>query len=165
MRIPQERQPVVALRHISKTFGGVRALDDVGLTIRRGEVHGLLGENGSGKSTLIKILSGFHAAEEGGALEINGRPVSLPLHPGQFRSLGMSFVHQDLGLVRSLSVVENLVVGDLASKSRWRLSWARERHSAQGTFDSFGLKLDPRAKVADLRPTDRALLAIVRAVE
>ena len=160
-----EHQPVVALRHISKTFGGVRALHDVDLTIRRGEVHGLLGENGSGKSTLIKILSGFYAADRGGELEINGRPVSLPLHPGQFRSLGMSFVHQDLGLVRSLSVVENLLVGDLTSHRSWRISWARERRRAQETFGSFGLKLDPRAKVSDLRPTDRALLAIVRAIE
>src|SRR3954469_9565968 len=161
----QEHQQVLALEHISKTFGGVRALHDVDLTIRRGEVHGLLGENGSGKSTLIKILAGFHAPDGGGALEINGRPVSLPLTPGQFRRLGMSFVHQDLGLVGALSVVENLVVGDLASRRRWRLSWARERRRAQETFKSFGLKLDPSAKVSDLRPTDRALLAIVRAVE
>jgi ribose transport system ATP-binding protein len=94
-----EHPPVVALRHISKTFGAVRALDDVDLTIRRGEVHGLLGENGSGKSTLIKVLSGFYTPDRGSELEINGRPVSLPLYPGQFRSLGMSFVHQDLGLV------------------------------------------------------------------
>src|SRR3954471_8378165 len=146
-------QPVVALRNISKTFGGVRALDAVNLTIRRGEVHGLLGENGSGKSTLIKILSGFHAADGGGELEINGRPIPLPLDPGQFRRLGMSFVHQDLGLVRTLSVLENLLVGELTSQRRWRLSWARERRRAQETFESFGLKLDPRAKVSDLRPT------------
>jgi ribose transport system ATP-binding protein len=156
--------PVVALRHISKTFEGVRALHDVELTIRRGEVHGLLGENGSGKSTLIKILSGYHAPDRGGALEINGRPVTLPLRPGQFRRLGMSFVHQDLGLVDSLSVVENLLVGDLTSTRSWRLSWARERRRARETFESFGLDIDPRAHVSDLRPTDRALLAIVRAV-
>lgn len=161
----RHEQPVVALRRISKTFGGVRALHDVDLTIRRGEVHGLLGENGSGKSTLVKILSGFHSPDGGGELEINGRPVTLPLHPGQFRSLGMSFVHQDLGLVPSLSVVENLLVGDLTSQRSWRLSWPRERRRAQEVFASFGLKLDPRAKVSDLRPTDRALLAIVRAVE
>jgi ribose transport system ATP-binding protein len=160
-----EHQPVVALRRISKTFGGVRALHDVDLTIRRGEVHGLLGENGSGKSTLVKILSGFHVPDGGGELEINGRSVSLPLHPGQFRSLGMSFVHQELGLVPSLSVVENFLVGDLTSHRSWRLSWAGERRRAQETLKSFGLKLDPRAKVSDLRPTDRALLAIVRAVE
>jgi ribose transport system ATP-binding protein len=160
-----EHQPVVALRRISKTFAGVRVLQDVDLTIRRGEVHGLLGENGSGKSTLVKILSGFHAPDGGGELEINGRSVSLPVQPGQFRSLGMSFVHQDLGLVPSLTVVENLLVGDLTSQRSWRLSWARERRRAQETFESFGLELDPRAKVSDLRPTERALLAIVRAVE
>jgi ribose transport system ATP-binding protein len=163
--VTHAQQQVVALRRISKTFGGVRALHDVDLTIRRGEVHGLLGENGSGKSTLIKILSGFHAPDGGGSLEINGRPISLPLDPGQFRRLGMSFVHQDLGLVGALSVVENLVVGELASQRRWRLSWARERRRAQETFKSFGLELDPSAKVSDLSPTDRALLAIVRAVE
>jgi ribose transport system ATP-binding protein len=161
----RHEQPVVALRRISKTFGGVRALHDVDLTIRRGEVHGLLGENGSGKSTLVKILSGFHAPDGGGELKVNGRSVTLPLHPGQFRSLGMSFVHQDLGLVPSLSVVENLLVGDLTSRRSWRLSWPRERRRAQEIFRSFGLRLDPRAKVSDLRPTDRALLAIVRAVE
>ena len=157
--------PVVALRNISKTFVGVRALDEVEFTIRRGEIHGLLGENGSGKSTLIKILSGFHAPDGGGELEINGRPVSLPLRPGQFRSLGMSFVHQDLGLVPSLSVLENLLVGNLTETQSWRLSWGRERRRAREIFASFGLKIDPRSKVADLRPTDRALLAIVRAVE
>jgi ribose transport system ATP-binding protein len=163
--VTDEQHPVVALRHISKTFGGARALHDVDLTVRRGEVHGLLGENGSGKSTLIKILSGFHAPDAGGELEINGRNVSLPLQPGQFRALGLSFVHQDLGLVPSLSVVENLLVGDLTSRRSWRLSWARERRRAQEIFTSYGLELDPRAKVSDLRPTDRALLAIVRAVE
>jgi ribose transport system ATP-binding protein len=161
----RDHRRVVALRHISKTFDGARALQDVDLTVLRGEVHGLLGENGSGKSTLIKILSGFHAPDGPGELEINGRPVSLPLRPGQFRRLGMSFVHQDLGLVASLSVVENLLVGDLTSRPSWRLSWARERRRAREIFDSFGLELDPRAKVGDLRPTDRGLLAIVRAVE
>ena len=65
--------PVIALRGLSKTFGGARALDSVDLTIQRGEIHGLLGENGSGKSTLIKILAGFHAPDEG-ELEVNGAP-------------------------------------------------------------------------------------------
>ena len=156
--------PVVALRGLSKAFGGARALDGVDLTIARGEVHGLLGENGSGKSTLIKILSGFHAPDDG-ELEINGRAVSLPLAPGQFRSYGMAFVHQDLGLVPSLTVLENLLVGELTQNRSWRVSWKRERRRARQTFEAFGLRIDPRAKVSELRPTDRALLAIVRAVE
>src|SRR2546422_10477445 len=95
--------PILAVRGLSKSFGGARALDDVTLTVLPGEVHGLLGENGSGKSTLIKILAGYHAPDAG-ELEVNGEPVKLPLHPGQFRDLGMSFVHQDLGLIPSVSV-------------------------------------------------------------
>src|SRR5680860_892442 len=97
--------PVIALRGLSKSFGGARALDSVDLTIRRGEIHGLLGENGSGKSTLIKILAGFHAPDEG-ELEVNGTVVGLPLSAGQFSTLGLSFVHQDLGLLRELTVLE-----------------------------------------------------------
>lgn len=158
--------PVIQLNHISKTFGGVRALADVDLTIERGEIHGLVGENGSGKSTLIKILAGYHGPDhDGGALSVNGHPVRLPLRPGQFRQLGMSFVHQDLGLVPSLTVLENLRVGNLSAPGGWRISWGRERERAQRVFEEFGVPIDPMAKVADLRPTDRARLAIVRAVE
>ncbi len=157
--------PVVSLRNLSKTFGGERALANVDLTIERGEVRGLLGENGSGKSTLIKILAGFHEPDPGGELEVNGRAVKLPLAPGQFREFGMAFVHQDLALIPSLSVVENLRIGVLSSRQNWHLSWAHERKRAAEIFASFGIKIDPASKVADLRPTDRALLAIVRAVE
>ena len=73
-----------------------------------GEVHGLFGKNGSGKSTLVKILAGFHAPDPGGRLEFNGEHVPLPLKPGDFRRLGMSFVHQNLGSRPSLTVLENL---------------------------------------------------------
>jgi ribose transport system ATP-binding protein len=157
--------PRLTLRHLSKTFGGARALDDVDMTVLPGEVHGLLGENGSGKSTLIKILAGYHAPDLG-ELEVDGKPTKLPLHPGQFRELGMSFVHQDLGLVDALSVLENLRVGEFAaSRDRWRISWRRERRRARETFARYGVRLDPDAKVGSLSGVERALLAIVRAVE
>ena len=67
------------IENLSKTFGGVRALDRASLTVRHGEIHGLLGQNGSGKSTLIKILAGFHEPDPGGRLRIAGQPVELPL--------------------------------------------------------------------------------------
>jgi ribose transport system ATP-binding protein len=157
--------PRLELRNLSKSFGGTHALRGVDLTILPGEVHGLLGENGSGKSTLIKVLAGFHEPEEG-TLLIDGEEVRLPLAPGQFRTLGMSFVHQDLGLVESLSVLENLRVAEIAaSRSRWRISWRGERRRARETFERYGLILDPSATVADLKPVERALLAIVRALE
>ena len=87
--------PLLKITNLTKVFGGQKALDRVNLTVNVGEVHGLLGENGSGKSTLIKILSGFYEPDEG-QLEVNGKSVALPLLPGQYRSLGFEFVHQDL---------------------------------------------------------------------
>lgn len=156
---------LLEVRHLSKSFGGARALDGASLEVAPGEVHGLLGENGSGKSTLIKILAGYHAPD-GGTVSLRGEPVRLPLPAGQFRRLGMQFVHQDLGVVPSLTVLENLRVGALAApKNRWFIGWARERAQACEVFSRYDLDLDPAARVADLQPVERALLAIVRAVE
>ena len=155
----------MAVRNVSKSFGGTRALRGIDLSVLPGEVHGLLGENGSGKSTLIKILAGFHDPDHGELL-IDGEPVRLPLAPGQFRDLGLSFVHQDLGLIDSLSVLENLRVADIAaSRSRWGISWRSERRRARQTFEQYGVRIEPTATVADLKPVERALLAIVRAIE
>ena len=157
--------PALALRHFSKRFGGELALNDVALDVAPGEVHGLLGQNGSGKSTLIKILAGFHAPEAGAELHINGEPVPLPIPPGAALGLGLAFVHQHLALVPSLSVLENLRIGQFATRSRWRIDWRRERERARQTFHRFGLRIDPAARIRDLPQVERALVAIVRAFE
>ena len=159
------RPPALAARRISKRFGGVRALDGAELVVRPAEVHGLLGENGSGKSTLIKVLAGYHAPDPGGELEIGGREVRLPLRGGEARRLGLSFVHQDLGLIPSLRVLENLRLPDLAARSRWYISWPTERRQAEEAFARYGVALDPSMLVSEIRPVERALLAIVRAME
>ena len=164
-RAPQAGAPALSGSHLSKSFGGTRALDDVSISVLPGEVHGLLGENGSGKSTLIKCLAGFHDPDPGGLLEIYGRKVELPLAAGQFRKLGLSFVHQHLGLVPEMSVLENLRIGDYVSKPSWRLSWGQERRRAEETFARFGLDIDPTAMLEDLPQVERALVAIVRAFE
>jgi len=157
--------PVLALRNLSKSFGGSQALKNVDLTILPGEVHGLLGENGSGKSTLIKILNGFHAPDPGAVLEVGGVEVALPLAPGEFRDLGLSFVHQDLGLVPELDVLDNLRVSELiAQRGAW-VSWRSERRRARETFARYNFDIDPSVPVSELTQTERALLAIVRAVE
>jgi ribose transport system ATP-binding protein len=156
---------VIEIRNLSKQFGGVRALDNVDLTVGRREVHGLLGQNGSGKSTLIKILSGFNAPEPGASLSIDGRATPLPLPPGGFRAHGISFVHQNLGLVPSLTVLENLLASDLATESRWHINWRRETERAEALFHQYRLSIDPLASVSRLTPVQRALLAIVRAFD
>ncbi|MGH7055826.1 MAG: sugar ABC transporter ATP-binding protein, partial [Stellaceae bacterium] len=163
--MPEAARAVLEARHFSKRFGGTLALDDVSLTVTSGSVHGLLGHNGSGKSTLIKILAGFHAPEPGASLAINGRAVRLPLAPGEFRALGMAFVHQDPGLIGSLSVVENLRVGALAAGSLAPIGWRAEHDHVRRLLAEFGIDCDPAEPVESLRAWQRPLLAIVRAVD
>ncbi|MGI3901499.1 MAG: sugar ABC transporter ATP-binding protein [Janthinobacterium lividum] len=152
------------LSDLSKTFGGQKALDGASLDVAQGEVHGLLGQNGSGKSTLIKVLAGFHPPDPGSRLQICGQDVPLPLAPGAFRHYRMSFVHQHLGLIPPLTVLENLLLGRLAEGHNWAINWGAERRQAMRRFEEYGVSLDPGARVVDLAPVQRALLAIVRAV-
>ena len=159
-----ERLPLLSVTGLTKTFGGERALDAVKLAVLPGEVHGLLGENGSGKSTLIKILAGFHEPDAG-SLKVHGREVELPIRPGQAHGLGFEFVHQDLGLLEDLSVAENLFLGEIAVLSSWFYSWRKARKRARDIFDKYDVGIDPAATVAELRPVERALLAIIRALE
>jgi len=163
MGAADEATPLVKATQLTMEFGDQRALDAVDIDILPGEVHGLAGENGSGKSTLIKVLAGFHAPLAG-TLEVAGRTVPLPLRPGQFRELGFAFVHQDLGLIPSLSVLENLNIDPLARPGpRAVIRWRRELDGAAGLLARFDVPVDPRRLVADLKPAERALVAIVRA--
>jgi ribose transport system ATP-binding protein len=161
----QPAPPVLRLDGIAKTFGGARALKGVSFEVAPGEVHGLLGKNGSGKSTLVKILAGFHAPDPGGVMEFNGEPAALPLKPGDFRRLGMSFVHQNLGLVPSLTVLENLRLSALTTAKRGFINWSAERRAARDALARFDVALDPDERIDRLSAVDRALLAIVRAFE
>lgn len=155
----------LAVSHVSKTFGVTRALDDVSLSFRSGQVTALLGENGSGKSTLIKVLSGVYIPDQGASLRIAGKDVALPMPTGAFRDLGIAFVHQDLALVPDMTVVENMRVSSILVGGRGLVSWRSEAAKARKTFRSFGVDLNPSALVSDISPTQRALLAIIRAVE
>jgi len=147
---------------ISKHFAGVPVLSEVDLTLNQGEVHGLLGANGSGKSTLIKILAGYYVPEPGAHIEIHGRTMRHPVRQYDHIALGIGFVHQDLGLFESMTVLENLRVSSLIQTGSWWLSWSQERNAAHETLDRFGLDFNLEAPVSSLSRTDRAMLAIVR---
>ncbi|MDA8396387.1 MAG: sugar ABC transporter ATP-binding protein [Actinomycetota bacterium] len=149
---------------LSKAFGGAKALSDVTVSVKAGEIHGLVGRNGSGKSTLIKILSGYHAPDSWGAFQVAGKVAELPLTPGQPASLGLSFVHQDLGLLSTLSVLENFRVGRYKAASLGRIKWRNERRHVTRVLDSFGLHVSLDDTIGQLAPVDRALVAIARAL-
>ena len=159
------RGPLLVLRHASKSFGGPRVLDDVSLEVEAGEIHGLVGQNGSGKSTLIKILCGYHAPDPGAELIVNGAPIRLPMSPGEFRALGFSFVHQNLGLASDLSVLDNIRVGRYRARDLGRINWRDERRLTEDALLRFGAAVEPWRVVGDLPEATRALIAIARAVQ
>src|SRR5688572_1329614 len=102
----EEPEPVLRIAGLSKTFPGTRALDDVALDIRPGEIHALVGQNGSGKSTVIKCLAAYHTPDDGATAHLEGEPFDI----GHTLPDGLRFVHQDLGLVLELSALDNLAL-------------------------------------------------------
>jgi ribose transport system ATP-binding protein len=156
--------PAIEIENLSKSFAGVKVLYDVGFTVAPGEVHGLVGRNGSGKSTLIKILSGYHEPDHGGRLRIAGHEVPLPVALGSSHRLGLSFVHQDLGLTPGLTVLENLRIGRFETGFGWRIRWREERAFVESHLRRFGVDASAGTLVRDLPAVDRALVAIVRAL-
>src|SRR5687767_310224 len=101
--------PALQVSGVSKRFGSTQALRLVDLLVERASVHALLGHNGSGKSTLIKVLAGFHQADQG-EISVAGQEMQAHHNPRQAHAAGLRFVHQDLGLVPTLSVAENLAL-------------------------------------------------------
>ncbi|MCX5515735.1 sugar ABC transporter ATP-binding protein [Kaistia algarum] len=154
--------PLLELRSLTKSFAGVRVLSSVDLTVRPGEVHALIGQNGSGKSTLIKILSGYHAPDSGEVF-MRGEPVPLPMRQSARR--GLRFLHQDVGVVRTMTVLENLRIGRFRTTAYGRLRWAEERRAAKETLAEMQLDIDPDTLVRDIPPAERALIGFMRAIQ
>jgi ribose transport system ATP-binding protein len=152
----------LVVRQLSKTFPGQVALAGVGLHLRPGEVHALLGQNGSGKSTLIKILAGVHQPDPGGQAWVHGQPLELGSATAAHQ-LGLRFIHQDLGLVPSLDVIDNIALGQRYQGSWW-LSARREAAAATALLEELDANLDVTATVGSLSPAERTVVAVARAL-
>ncbi len=158
--------PVIDAVNFSKTFSGRTVLSNADMQLRPGEVHGLLGQNGSGKSTFIKLLTGVYHPDPGAQLAIRGEQVRLPMTAQAARSHGISCVHQDLGLIRAATVLENLRIGRYETRPGRRIAWANERVRTKRSLESFGLgHVSADAILNDLPEVERAIIAILRAVE
>ena len=152
---------VLEMRGVTKRFGPVTANDDVSLTLRRGEILGLLGENGAGKSTLMKILYGLYAPDEGEVF-VDGERAEIR-DPNDAVSRGIGMVHQHFTLIPPLTVAENIVLG---AEPRKGLSLNLEGaiKATEELSERYGLKVDPRARVADLSVGVRQRVEILKAL-
>ncbi len=153
------------VKGLTASFGGTVVLRDADLAVQPGEVHGLIGQNGSGKSTLIKLLSGFYHPDRGEVF-VDGQELRLPANPAQLQEYGVSFVHQDLGLVSTLSVTENVRVGRF-EVGRWtrRVDWRNERRAVAETLERLRADIPLDSSVALLSTSQKAVLALARALQ
>jgi ribose transport system ATP-binding protein len=161
----RDATPLVSIEHLSKTFPGQRALDDVSMAIGRSEIHALVGENGSGKSTLIKVLSGFHGPDAGARILVGGEELQAG-SAAAARRLGLRFVHQDLGLIEQLSAADNMgIESGFTRGAGRRIRWTAQQAHAREVLARLGEQIDVRRPVAELRPVDRSTIAIARALD
>ncbi len=153
---------LLTMRHVSKSFPGVRALDDIQFDLRRGEVHALVGENGAGKSTLIKILSGAHKADPGGKIIYDGRPLNIK-NPHHANELGIFTIYQEVSYVPDMSVAENVFLGSEIT-SRGFIDHKQQIAKTAELFDDFGYPIDPRKMASELNVAELRMINIVRAL-
>ncbi len=154
--------PALEMRGISKTFGPVKALQNVSLIANAGEVHALMGENGAGKSTLMKILSGAYSPDSGGQVLVEGVPLSSG-NPKEARARGVAVIYQELSLAPNLTVAENVFLGEEIGKG-WRVDRQETRRRTTEVLKRLGVAFSPDAKVATLSLGERQLVEIARAL-
>jgi ribose transport system ATP-binding protein len=153
-----QAQLILTMAHVNKTFPGVKALDDVSIEIKKGEVHGIVGENGAGKSTLMKILSGVYT-KDSGTIVFDGETVE---HTTPIESLnrGMSIIYQEFNLVETMSVGENIFMGRFREAGGMRGTHKR----AKELLDSIGSKINTHTLVKNLSTSQKQMVEIAKAL-
>lgn len=151
------------VKNISKSFVGVKALEDVSLTIGKGEIHCLIGENGSGKSTLIKIIGGVYRADSG-TITIEGKELHKVRAIESIRS-GVQIIYQDLSLFPNLTVAENISINQMLESNQQKVNWKQIRETSKKALEEIGesdIPLDER--VENLSMANKQIIAISRAL-
>ncbi|MCL2128382.1 MAG: sugar ABC transporter ATP-binding protein [Treponema sp.] len=150
------------MRHVSKSFPGTRAVDDVSFGVRAGEVHALVGENGAGKSTLMKIMAGSFT-DYSGEIFMNGKAVNLH-SPAAAKEFGIGMIYQELSLARPISIVENLLAGRLPQKKgKPFIDWKAAEKEAKALLDRVGLAdLDIHRPISEISQHEAQLVEIAK---
>lgn len=155
-------QTVLAMKGITKSFPGVKALKSVDFDLYQGEVHALVGENGAGKSTLMKILSGLYRADEG-EIWIKGKKMT-DTGIKTMLDAGVSVIYQELNLVQYLSVAENIFIGREPLLPGGFIDWKKMNSAVETLLAPFNIKIDPRARVQTLGPAYQQVVEIAKAL-
>lgn len=159
----EERDFSLELINISKSFPGVRALDNVNFTVKKGSVHALVGENGAGKSTLIKVLAGVYS-KDGGEIRIGGRTVNINT-PQDSQKLGIAVIHQEFSLIPELTVAQNIFLGkEYIRKGIGLLNLKTMNAEAKEIINNkFKLKIDVTKRVSELTVGQQQMVEIAKA--
>src|SRR6202049_1784824 len=151
----------LTVEHISKSFPGVRALDDVSVEFEKASVHAVMGENGAGKSTLGKIIAGVYTADQG-HIKIEGQEVK-PTDPRIAQGLGIALVHQELAFCPNMTVAEHLQLGGFPTNGGF-MNWGKLREKARALLHEIGADIDVDMPLAQLTTGQEQMVQIAGAV-
>lgn len=154
---------ILSVKGITKSFPGVKALENVDLTLREGEIHALMGENGAGKSTLIKVITGVEHPDSG-TIEFDGRQVEVK-NPQHAQHIGISTVYQEVNLCTNISVAENIMLGHEPHFWFGSLNWKKMNQIAEKALKRLGIQIDVSRPLGNYSVALQQMVAIARSLE
>lgn len=155
-------EPILSASNISKSFIGVRALNNIDITINAGEIHCLAGENGCGKSTLVKCISGVYTPDEG-TIRIEGQTCGS-MTPIEAMNHGIQVIYQDLSLFQHMTVAENIAISKLKFENTKIINWKTIKAIAKEQLDKIGVTMDLDETVGEISMANKQMVAICRAL-